>query len=151
FEDLEPASFGNKKVKYREFTEAEKREIIFRDITTGDINHTTELDVSGVIDFSSVAGYYAKIIKDELRLVGGYDILYGKVKEFIVNYLFDKSVDIEDINTLRNLSELEAAKTIIETFKKKINELTILDKGSTEIRDYIKLRQTRPFVVKEQG
>ncbi len=26
-----------------------------------------------------------------------------------------------------------------------------LDKGSAEIRDYIKLRQTRPFVVKEQG
>ena len=42
-------------------------------------------------------------------------------------------------------------KTIIETFKKKINELTVLDKGSAEIRDYIKLRQTRPFVVKEQG
>ncbi|MCE9499685.1 MAG: hypothetical protein K8R21_04175, partial [Leptospira sp.] len=36
-------------------------------------------------------------------------------------------------------------------FKKKINELTIQDKGSAEIRDYIKLRQTRPFVVKEQG
>jgi type III restriction enzyme len=29
--------------------------------------------------------------------------------------------------------------------------LTILDKGTAEIRDYIKLRQTRPFVVKEQG
>ncbi|MEI6126715.1 MAG: type III restriction endonuclease subunit R, partial [Pseudomonadota bacterium] len=55
------------------------------------------------------------------------------------------------LNTLRNLSELEASKTIIETFKKKINELTVLDKGSAEIRDYIKLRQTRPFVVKEQG
>jgi type III restriction enzyme len=55
------------------------------------------------------------------------------------------------LNTLRNLSELEACKTIIETFKKKINELTVQDKGSAEIRDYIKLRHTRPFVVKEQG
>ena len=61
------------------------------------------------------------------------------------------SVEIDDLNTLRNLSELEASKTIIETFKKKINELTVLDKGSAEIRDYIKLKQTRPFVVKEQG
>ena len=26
-----------------------------------------------------------------------------------------------------------------------------MDKGSAEIRDYIKLRQTRPFVAKEQG
>lgn len=35
--------------------------------------------------------------------------------------------------------------------KKKINELTIQDKGIAEIRDYIKLKQTRPYVVKDQG
>jgi type III restriction enzyme len=29
--------------------------------------------------------------------------------------------------------------------------LTVQDRGTAEIRDYIKLRQTRPFVVKEQG
>ena len=37
--------------------------------------------------------------------------------------LFEKKVDLEDLNILRNLSELEATKTIIETFKKEINEL----------------------------
>jgi hypothetical protein len=73
------------------------------------------------------------------------------VKEFIAHHLFASVVELDDLNTIRNLSELEAAKTIIETFKKKINELTVLDKGSAEIRDTIKLRQTRPFVVKEQG
>jgi type III restriction enzyme len=55
------------------------------------------------------------------------------------------------LNTLRNLSEPAASKTIVETFKKKINELTVQDKGSAEIRAYIKIKQTRPFVVKEQG
>ena len=54
-------------------------------------------------------------------------------------------------NTLRNLSELPATKTIIEGFKKAINALTVQDKGNAEIRDSIKLRQTRPFVAKEQG
>lgn len=87
----------------------------------------------------------------DLRLVSGYDILYGKVKEFICDYLFDKAVEIDNMNTLRNLSELEATKIIIETFKKKINDLTVQDKGSAEIKDYIKLKHTRPFVVKEQG
>ena len=87
----------------------------------------------------------------DLRLVSGYDVLYGKVKEFIGQYLFTSAVELDDLNTIRNLSELEATKTIIETFKKKINDLTIQDKGSAEIRDTIKLRQTRPFVVKEQG
>ena len=87
----------------------------------------------------------------DLRLISGYDILYGKVKDFIANYLFNKKVDLEDLNTLRNLSELEATKTIIETFKKKINDLTVLDKGEAVIRDYIKISKCRPFVVKDQG
>ena len=52
---------------------------------------------------------------------------------------------------LRNLSELAATKTLIETFKKAINALTVRDKGDAEIRDTIKLRQTRPFVAKDQG
>ena len=59
-------------------------------------------------------------------------------------------MELEDTNTLRNLSELAATKTLIETFKKAINDLTVRDKGDAEIRDTIKLRQTRPFVVKEQ-
>jgi type III restriction enzyme len=40
---------------------------------------------------------------------------------------------------------------VIETFKKAINDLTVRDKGAAEIRDTIKLRQTRPFVVKVQS
>ncbi|MHB9094266.1 MAG: DEAD/DEAH box helicase, partial [Eubacteriales bacterium] len=150
-EELETAKFGVQKVTYRQFTEEEKREIIFKDITTGEINHTTYLDSGAVTDYRSVIGYFTQVIMKDLRFITGYDVLYGKVKSFIIEDLFDKIVDIDDLNTLRNLSELEASKTVIETFKKKINELTVLDKGSAEIRDYIKVRQTRPFVVKDQG
>jgi len=64
---------------------------------------------------------------------------------------FDRPVDLESPNTLRNLSELAATKTLIETFKKAINALTVQDKGDAEIRDTIKLRHTRPFVAKDQG
>jgi len=150
-EDLEPSSFGCKKIAYRQFSEEEKREIVFKDITTGEISHTTLLDSSAVTDYRSVIGYFTQVIMKDLRLVSGYDVLYGKVKDFVSLHLFDSTVDIDNLNTLRNLSELSATKTIIETFKKKINELTVQDKGSAEIRDHIKLRQTRPFVVKEQG
>jgi len=150
-EDLELASFGHKKIEYRQFSAAELREIIFKDITTGEINHTTYLDSDSAADYHSVIGYFAQAIMRDLRLFSGYDVLYGKVKEFVRDHLFTSAVDLDDPNTLRNLSELEATKTIIETFKKKINDLTIQDKGGAEIRDSIKLRQTRPFVVKEQG
>lgn len=150
-EELNPASFGNKAIGFKTFSDEEMREIIFKDITTGEITHTTKLDSSAVTDYRSVTGYFTQTIMKDLRLVSGYDVLYGKVKEFICSHLFDKDIEIENMNTLRNLSELEACKTIIETFKRKINELTVQDKGSAEIRDYIKLRQTRPFVVKDQG
>lgn len=150
-EDLNPSRFGHAKISCRNFSEQEKREIVFKDITTGEINHVTMLDsLEAVPDGRSVIGYFAQTIMKDLRLVGGYDILYGKVKEFVVFHLFDREVEIDDFNTLRNLSELEACKTIIETFKKKINELTVVDKGSSEIRDVIKLRKIRPFIVKDQ-
>lgn len=96
-------------------------------------------------------GYFAQTIMKDLRLVSGYDVLYGKVKAFVQSELFDRPVDLESPNTLRNLSELTSTKTLIETFKKAINALTVQDKGDAEIRDTIKLRQTRPFVTKEQG
>lgn len=87
----------------------------------------------------------------DLRLVGGYDVLYSKVKDFIQNYLFDCAVDLDDLNTFRNLSEIEATRTIQVTFKEQINKLTVQDTGTSEIKDYIKLRHTRPFVANEQS
>ena len=150
-DELNTALFGNAKVPYSLFLEEEQRAIVFRDITTHQIKHTTYLENISVSDYRNVIGYFTREIMGDLRLISGYDVLYGKVKEFISRHLFDKPVEIENLNTLRNLSEVEATRTIIETFKQKINELTICDKGSAEIRDYIKLRQTRPFVVKEQG
>jgi len=149
-EELDPYHFNTPKISYKQFSEEEMREIVFKDITTDEINHTTLLDSSAVTDYHSVIGYFTQIIMKDLRLVSGYDVLYGKVKKFITFNLFDQPVEIDDLNTLRNLSELEATKTIIETFKKKINELTIQDKGSAEIRDHIKLKHIRPFVVKDQ-
>ena len=149
--NLDVANFGHQKIVVQEFSEEQKREIVFKDIANDEISHTTELDSGFVANYQSVIGYFAQVIMKDLRLVSGYDVLYGKVKEFIQAHLFDRAVELEDLNILRNLSELEATKTIIETFKKKINDLTVLDKGEAEIRDYIKISKCRPFVVKEQG
>jgi type III restriction enzyme len=150
-EELHPALFGTSPVEFKQFTEEEQREIIFNDVTTNEMHHITYLETDIISDYRNVIGYFTKIIMRDLRLVSGYDVLHGKVKEFIINYLYGKVIDIDDRNTIRNLSEIEATKTIIETFKMRINELTVQDKGSAEIRDYIKLQKTRPFVVKEQG
>lgn len=149
--ELDVASFEHKKLPIKEFTDEEKREIVFRDITSGDVTHKTELDSNFIPNYQSVVGYFTQVVMKELRLISAYDILYGKMKEFIENHLFDKRIELDNLNSLRNLSEIEASRTIIETFKKAINTLTVLDKGEAEIRDYIKISKCRPFVVKDQG
>lgn len=148
--DLEVGGMDFQVVEYREFSEEEQREIVFKDIANGEITHTTMLDGAGVADYRSVIGYFSQVIMKELRLFSGYDVLYGKVKAFVQDCLFGHVVDLESANTLRNLSELIAAKTIIETFKKGINSLTVRDKGDAEIRDTIRLKNVRPFVAKDQ-
>jgi len=149
--DLDVGAQGHQRVLYLQFSEEEQREIVFKDITTGEVTHTTLLDTAGIADYRSVIGYFAQAIMKDLRLVSGYDVLYAKVKAFVQCELFDRPVELESPNTLRNLSELAATKTLMETFKKAINALTVRDRGDAQIRDTIKLRQTRPFVAKDQG
>lgn len=154
--ELDVSKFDHKKVKIMNFSEEEKREIIFKNIVVKEqeaeygIHHKTVLDSNNLIDYQSVIGYFTQNIMKELRLVSGYDVLYAKVKEFIKYHLFENEVNLEDLNVLRNLSELEPSKTVIQIFKKKINDLTVMDKGEAEIRDYIKLSKCRPFIPKDQ-
>ena len=65
--------------------------------------------------------------------------------------MFDRPVDLNDRNILRNLSEIEATRTLLETLKAGVNALTIQDKGTTEIRSAIKMSAVRPYVVKDQA
>ncbi|MDW7727518.1 MAG: DEAD/DEAH box helicase family protein [Candidatus Methanoperedens sp.] len=156
--ELDASKFKHKKVNIVTFNDEEKREIVFKNIvlkeqeTEYEVHHKTVIDGTNVIDYQSVVGYFTHLIMKELRLVSGYDVLYPRVREFIKLYLFEKEVDLEDMNVLRNLSEIEPGKTLIQTFKRHINELTILDKGEAEIKeDYIKLSNCRPFITKDQA
>ena len=70
------------------------------------------LDTAGVADYQSVIGYFAQTIMKDLRLVSGYDVLYGKVKAFVQTNCSTEQWNWKTPNTLRNLSELAAARTI---------------------------------------
>lgn len=148
---LDLTKFDFQKIVPIEFTEEEKREIVFKDVATGEKTHITRMDVGEGVDYGSVVGYFARTIMKELRLVSGYDILYGLVKEFIADYLFVTPMRLDDTNTIRNLSESQATMMIIETFKREINKLTVVDKGEAEVRNFIKVSQVRPFTAKDQA
>jgi type III restriction enzyme len=143
---LEPGAIGNAKLPVKPFTQEETREIVFKLMLDEEIHHTVNLDGPGPADYRSVVAFFARQLLKELRLVGGYDVLYGKVKTFIREFLFEgPPVDLEDPVLLRNLSEPEVGKLLFDSFKAAINSLTIQEAGTTRIEDRIRLRDTRPF------
>jgi type III restriction enzyme len=148
---LDVSKFGNERVVVKTFSEQEKREIVFKDVVAEAVHHTTILTGDIEPNHQSVIGFFAQAIMREMRLFGCYDILFGKVKDFISQYMFEQSVELTDLNVLRNLSEVEYIKLIKDNFKKAINELTVQDKGDTEIKNYIKVSEARPFVVNDKS
>lgn len=145
-DDLDPAAFGNKRLPLKSFTPEQTREIVFKTMLDAAIHHTIQLDGSGPADYRSVIAFFARQLLKDLRLVGGYDVVYGKVKTFVREHLFSSSpVDLEDPVVLRNLSEPDAGKILYDSFKTAINALTVQDAGTSRIEDRIRLRETRPF------
>lgn len=143
---LDPSALGNARLPLKPFTPEETREIVFKTMLDAEVHHVIQLDGAGQGDSRSVVGFFARQLMQELRLVGGYDVLHGKVKEFIRDQLFEQSpVDLEDAVVIRNLSEPAAGKLVLDSFKAGINALTVQATGSTRVDGWIRLSDTRPF------
>src|ERR1017187_10445675 len=150
-DELDPSSFGNPKLPIKAFTPEETREIVFKTMLDGEVDHTIQLDSSGTADYRSVVGFFARQLLKDLRLVGGYDQLYPKVRDFMRDCLFTNPVNPDDPVILRNLSEPEVCKVLYDHFRAAINALTIRESGSARIEGYIRLRDTRPFRTEPRG
>jgi type III restriction enzyme len=149
--ELEPEHFGNTKLPVKPFTPEQTREIIFKTMLDSEVDHTMHLDGTGPGDYRSVVAFFSRQLLKDLRLVGGYDQLYPKVKNFMRDHLFVSAVDLDDPVILRNLSEPEVAKVLFDHFRAAINALTIYEGGSSRIDGYIRLRDTRPFRTEPRG
>src|SRR3990172_60987 len=57
--NLDVNALGHQLVAYLQFSAEQQREIVFKDITTGEVTHTTILDTAGIADYRSVVGYFA--------------------------------------------------------------------------------------------
>jgi len=147
-EDIQVDAMNINPITLKQFSGNELKEIVFTDID-GEFSHKIEF-TDTLPDYRNVVGFFTQAILKESRLVSGFNILYPRVEQFIRYKLFGKSVDIEDANVLRNLSEVEAKQTLYGAFKKAIDDLTIKDKGSVQIKNFISLRKTRPLVVDNQ-
>jgi type III restriction enzyme len=148
--ELNPANLKFTPINYRQFSELELRQISFADIESGEIVWRTDLNRQVIPTSQAVVAFLVDSIAKHLRLVGGKEVLFEKVKGFIINQLFGEIVDINSATTLRNLSEVEARKTLLEVFTDSINALTISDKGTTRVVSSIKISEAKPSVVKNQ-
>jgi len=147
-EELDISQFKFNAVALKQFSEEEQREIVFEEVINKDEHHKVVFDTAHSISYQNVLSYFVQVIRKDLRLVRSSDAtLFGKVKSFVQTDLFGETIDLNDSNVLRNLSVLEVKKTIIENFKKAINELTVQDVGDTEVQNYLKVSEARPFVV----
>lgn len=145
---IDVGKFNNEKAPFLQFTTEELKEIIFNDID-GDFSHKT-IFKDAVSDFRNVIGFFTTVILKESRLVSGFSILYPKVESFIKYQLFTIEVELSDPQTIRNLSELQPKEILKTSFKKAIDELTVTDRGSAEVKNYISLKQTKPKVAENQ-
>ncbi|MDR1081661.1 MAG: DEAD/DEAH box helicase family protein [Deltaproteobacteria bacterium] len=148
--DLDISSLGHVKIKFKTFAENELKQIVFKELTTGEISHVTELDSAVIADYTGVVGWFTEQIMDEFNYFSDYNLLYPKVESFIRDELFTSHVNLEDPNTIRNLLEPQIREIVISVFKQAINILTIKPKIVAEIKKYIKLRHTKTFIVNDQ-
>jgi len=140
--------FKNEKAPIKRFSNEELKEIIFNDID-GDFSHKTVF-IDTLPDYRNVIGFFTAVILKDSRLVSGFDILYPKVEGFIKYKLFSKEVVLSDPQTMRNLSEVQPKEILKTTFKKAIDELTVTDKGTAEVKNYISLKLSKPKIAENQ-
>jgi type III restriction enzyme len=148
-EELDLDKLDFEPIEYKSYSDEQLREIVFEDITDGEEHHRTVLTNDGPSDWRFVVSFLTQRILKDLRLFRGYDTLYPKVKNFCESHLFSSTVVLDDEGTIKNLSEVIARRTVEETFKKAINDLTVYETGETEIKDTVNLRKTRPFTIND--
>tara|TARA_B100000686_G_scaffold179085_1_gene186028 strand:+ start:9 stop:1109 length:1101 start_codon:yes stop_codon:yes gene_type:complete len=145
-EELNVQEFEFIPVELKEFSPEEQKNILLRDILDDEVRREVRID-SLHINATSIITFFTKSIMTELRLYGGQDILYGKLKQFLRDKLFGQTVNLDDSNVARNLSETNVRHVIRETFKKHINALTVVDTGTTEVQNYIKVSNQKTFSI----
>ena len=147
-EFIDVSKLKNEKVTLKKFSSDELKEIVFNDIE-GNLSHKTVFKDT-VPDYRNVIGFFTSSILKDSRLVSGFNILYPKVESFIKYQLFTIEVELSDPQTLRNLSEVKPKEVLKTTFKNAIDELTVTDKGTAEVKNYISLKLTKPKVTENQ-
>lgn len=127
------------------------RRIKFRDALSDVESHETELILGSGNDKSRIATAIVESIMRKTNLVDYFDILYGKVQEFIQDGLFEGRVDIGDEAILLNLTEPSTMSALVDNIVNEINSFINTSIESTpKVLDRIRISEARPFGAKRR-
>lgn len=149
-EDLDVDSLPSSGVEILKFSAEQQREIVFKDFDTERSAWTTDLGETVLPTSQAVVAYLTMELMRRVRIVGGQEVLFAKMSSYIEKKLFEQTVEIENPNVLRNLSEFEPRNRLYTVFTKAINALTVVESGTTRVIDRILLSSTRPTLVNNQ-
>ncbi len=148
-EQLDPASQPHRKLPLKHYAADAEREIVFvHTIEDNQFSHKTTLDANQPTDYRNVVGFFARTIMDDARLDNShYPTIYGKVKAFVQHDLFISPVDLDQLDTLRNLAEFEAGQLLRKTFADAIKGLVVRERATTVITRSFRLSQVKPYQI----
>ena len=151
-DELDVKSLPRGDFPIRTFSKSEQREIVMRDLDKDIVAWKTDLGQEVVVTSQAVISYLTLELMHRTMLVGGREVLYGKLKTYIQDGLFDTVVNVDDPNVLRNLSVTEYAirKHLFDTFSSAINSLILVEVGTSEVIGQIQIKKTRPVMVNNQ-
>jgi type III restriction enzyme len=135
----------------KKYSEAEQREIIFRDIDVDEVKWSTDLGQDLNPLPQAIIAYFVKSIMKQARVVGGHEILFEKLKFYILNYLFNEPIALDDLNIIRNLSDDRVRTPLLELFNKTINRLEYTPAGFSQVIDTLKFSNVRPFEISRRN
>ena len=144
FSDIDVDSMKRLGLSIKRFSEAEQREIIFRDIDVEEVRWATDLGQEIKPLPQALIAYFVKSIMKQFRIVGGHEILFEKLKFYIIKYLFNETVDLNDTNIIRNLSDDLVRTPLIELFIKTISQLECTSIGPSQIINTLEFANIRP-------
>lgn len=144
---LDPANLNAPALTRRNYDLTDTRQIDFHALLgDGEVHHSIHLAPGTAGDWRSAVGFFARALVDDLKIAGGYALIYPRVKAFVRDHLFDDApVDLDDLQVLRALAEPGVIKVVFDSFRAGINALTVVARDTVAIDGWLKLSDTRPF------
>jgi len=150
---IQPEDYLKIKLRLNIYPEHELHTFSFVSVFDDDTTiKETLVDFGIVASARDIIDRYTKQFIKKLRLGNmSFSQLYPKIKQFVQDHLFEQPVDLENIQTAKNLTNIITQRTIMRCFEQAINNHTIKENETTAIIQHRKLINTREFWIKPRS